>query len=210
MNSITAQSDELNIQYKSGEQKFDRAIITVPSPLIANMCSQMSAAEKAQHSALHYQGVVCVSLLLRKPLGGAYLTYITDEEVPFTTIIEMTTLVDKSRYNGNHLVYLPKYIPADHPLLHKDEQDIADYFIRGLREMFPHIEDTDVLTRVVSKARYVTTIPTINYRLHMPAVDTSIAGLHVCNSAQITNAALSVNESVQLANSTVAGLLANG
>ena len=76
--------------------------------------------------------------------------------------------------------------------------------------MFPHIDDPDVLARVVSKARHVTTIPTLNYRENIPSVNTAIPGLYICNSAHITNAALSVNESVNLASTIVGRLLNDG
>lgn len=200
----------LTVFSNADEHIFDRILITIPSPPLSSICEQLSPAEKQQHSSLKYQGVVCVSLLLSKPLGGAYLTYITDEAVPFTTVIEMTTLVGPTQFGEKHLVYLPKYIPADHALFEKPDEEITQTFVEGLRTMFPHIDDTDVLARVVSKARHVTTIPTLNYREKIPSVKTAIPGLYICNSAHITNAALSVNESVNLANTIVGRLLNDG
>lgn len=206
---ITQQENQLEVLSNSGEQDFDRVLVTIPSPPLESICEQLSPSEKQQHSSLKYQGVICVSLMLSKPLGGAYLTYITDETVPFTTVIEMTTLIDPQDFGGQHLVYLPKYIPSDHPLFEQSDEEITRSFIDGLKTMFPHINNHDVQAQVVSKARHVTTIPTLNYREQVPSINTTISGLHICNSAQITNAALSVNESVNLANKTIENLLDN-
>ena len=68
------------------------------------------------------QGIVCPSLLLARPLGGFYVTNITDP-MPFTGVIETTALVDRAAFGGRSLVYLPKYVPADDP--HFAEPDAA-------------------------------------------------------------------------------------
>lgn len=210
VHNISREDNQLTVTSDSGANKYDRILITIPSPSIAKICKQLPAREKQQHSKLLYQGVVCVSLLLSKPLGGAYLTYITDERVPFTTVIEMTTLVNREQFNHQHLVYLPKYVPSDHALFEQTDDEITASFLDGLKAMFSHIQDTDVITRVVSKARHVTTIPTLDYQAQIPSIRTAIPGLAICNSAHITNAALSVNESVSLANDTVKALLIDG
>ena len=50
-----------------------------------------------------YQGIVCASVLLRKPLDRFYVTNITDGWVPFTGVIEMPALVDRAEFGGHHL-----------------------------------------------------------------------------------------------------------
>jgi hypothetical protein len=42
-------------------------------------------------------------------------------------------------------------------------------------------------------------IPTLNYSDNLPAIETSIDGVFIVNSAQITNGTLNVNETIQLA-----------
>jgi hypothetical protein len=46
-------------------------------------------------------------------------------------------------------------------------------------------------------------IPTLNYSEHLPGVKTSVDGVYIVNSAQITNGTLNVNETVQLAEKTL-------
>ncbi len=58
--------------------------------------------------------MICPSVLLRRPVTGAYITYITDPR-PFTAVIEMTALVDPAELGGHTLVYLPRYTDPDDP-----------------------------------------------------------------------------------------------
>ena len=205
--SVTRESGHLTVESNGERAQFDKALITIPSNSIAKICPALDPDEKQSHSDLQYQGVICVSLLLREPLGGAYLTYITERGLPFTTIIEMTTLVDRDQYQGLHLVYLPKYIPAEHKLFAETDENITAEFICGLQKMFPAFSADQIVCTEVSRARQVTTIPTLAYSAKIPNISTSIPGLFISNSAQITNAALSVDESVQLANNTIEFLL---
>ena len=89
-------------ELRAGQEtrRFDRVVNTCAAPIAMRVCDGLSAEERARHLAISYQGVVCASLLLDRPLGGAYLTYITDESVPFTTVIEMSSLIDASLTDG--------------------------------------------------------------------------------------------------------------
>lgn len=187
---------------------FDRAVVTFASPVAAALCDTLAPAERAAHAGLRYQGVVCASLMLTRPLGGAYLTYITDVEAPFTTVIEMSSLVDRSAYGGRHLVYLPRYVPSEDAFLEADDEAVRAAFLPGLRTMFPDLRDGEIEDFRVARARHVLAVPTLNYSQALPPVQTSVAGLYVCNSAQILNASLSVTEAVELADRTAAELVA--
>ncbi|MEM7468935.1 MAG: NAD(P)/FAD-dependent oxidoreductase [Pseudomonadota bacterium] len=210
VSEIISQGGSFQVTTPKEQFNVDKVLVTTPSNIVGRMCSQLDDSEKAAHENLRYQGVVCVSLLMKKALGGAYLTYITEEDLPFTTIIEMTSLVSTKHYGNRHLIYLPKYVPAEHPLFEQPDELITETFVKGLQRIFPVLSKADILSEHVSRARQVTTIPTLNYSARKPTVITSVPGLYVSNSAQISNAALSVNESVCLADQTVARLLSHG
>jgi len=65
--------------------------------------------------------------------------------------------------------------------------------------MHPHFSRADVLEFKISRVRNVFPIPTLNYSANVPGVKTSLGGVYIVNSAQITNGTLNVNETVQLA-----------
>lgn len=188
-------------------RSFDRVINTCASPIATRVCEGLSDEEKRQHGSILYQGIVCASLLLDRPLGGAYLTYITDESIPFTTVIEMSSLIDRSEIGGQHLIYLPKYLPLDDPLLDAGDAEIEAAFLPALQRMFPDLTRDEIRAFKVTRTRHVLAVSTLNYSEKLPPVATSVPGLYIVNSAQIVNASLSVDESVNLANEAIASLM---
>jgi protoporphyrinogen oxidase len=181
---------------KSSE--FDRVILTCPSNVAAKIVPQLSGEEKQKLKNIKYQGIVCASVLLKKSLSDFYVTNITDD-VPFTGIIEMSALVEKSEFGGNALVYLPKYVAPDDALFEKTDDEIEEIFLDKLEKMYSHFKREDVLTFKVSRVRQVFPIPTLDYSQTLPPVKTSLENVFVVNSAQITNGTLNVNETIQLA-----------
>jgi len=186
----------------------DRVAVCFATPLASKVCQALQPEEKAKLNQITYQGVVCASVLLNRPLGGAYLTYITDETLPFTTVIEMSSLIDRKLLGGKHLVYLPKYVPSDDPWLDYSDEKIETEFRAGLKKMFPDLQASDILAFQISRTRHVLALSTLNYSQILPKVATSIPGLYLVNSAQIVNASLNVNDTVKLANESAEKLLA--
>lgn len=185
-----------------------QAILTVPCPAVTRLCPELTDAERARLGRVHYQGVICASVLLDRPLAGYYVTNITDPGFPFTTVIEMTALVAPATFGGHTLAYLPRYCPADDPWWARSDDEIWEDLLAGLRRLYPDLPATAVRHHVISRAREVQALPTLHYRRDaVPSVETSLGRVHVVNSAQIVNGTLNSNESVALANAQAAALL---
>lgn len=201
-------SGGLFVRPQTGEpMAFDRVAVTAAAPLVARLCPQLSDAERTRFADVEYQGIVCASALLRKPLGGFYVTNITDDWVPFTAVIEMSALVAPDQLQGKHLVYLPKYLPAGHAMYDLGDDEIRGQFTAALLRMYPQLTADDVLAFRVSRARQVMPLPTLGYSQRLPAVETSIPGLFAVNSAHIVNGTLNVNETIKLAEQALPQLL---
>jgi protoporphyrinogen oxidase len=204
----TEESGALSLEFEEGKREtFDEVVLTVPGAVAAHVCAELTDEEKAKLDGVQYQGIICASLLLKKPLANFYVTNITDSFVPFTAVIEMSALVDRAQFGGHALVYLPKYVAPDDPAFALSDEEIKESFLNAIARMYPDFEKTDVVSFRVSRVRYVFPIPTLNYSEKLPAMQTSIGGLHVINSAHIVNGTLNVNETVQLAEKSAARLL---
>jgi protoporphyrinogen oxidase len=199
----------LSVEYGDDEREtFDQVVLTSPAPIAAQICSGLSDEEKARLNDVQYQGIICASLLLKKPLANFYVTNITDTQIPFTAVIEMSALVDRSQFNGHALIYLPKYLAPDDPMFALSDEEIQERFVSALERMYPNFDRNDLLSFRVSRVRHVFPIPTLNYSKRLPAVETSIPGVSILNSTHIVNGTLNVNETVQMAERVVAQLLA--
>jgi protoporphyrinogen oxidase len=186
---------------------FDQVVVTLAPPIAAKLSPDLDDEEKSRLSNVEYQGIVCASLLLKKPLAGYYVTNLTDEGLPFTAVIEMTALVDPSELGGHTLVYLPKYLATDDPAFLENDEAWQDRFKAALLRMYPHLQSEDLLSFRISRERYVYPLPTLGYSSRLPSQRTSIPGLHIVNSAQIVNGTLNVNETVRLAEGALPQML---
>ncbi len=180
-------------------KQFDRVICTLAPPLLPHLLPDLTQAEQTKLNAIKYQGIVCASLVLKKPISPYYVTNLTDSWVPFTGVIEMSALVDRVEFNGHSLVYLPKYVASDDPILSEPDASIRERFVSALQRMKPGFTPDDVLAFEVARLKYVFPIPVKNYSQSVPPVTTSLQGVFTVNSSQIVNGTLNVNETLQLA-----------
>jgi protoporphyrinogen oxidase len=200
----TTTGNKIFIEFENGYQEtFDHVIMTLPSPIISKICPELTEVEKKRLEGIQYLGVVCASVLLKKPLSKFYVTNITDNGYPFTGVIEMSALVDPINFNGNSLIYLPKYVTPDDPYLHMNDEEIKNKFLLSLLKMYPTLKEEDILCFKVSRAKYVFALSTINYSDLLPSMISSIPGLYFINNSYISNGTLNVNETLQLADSAM-------
>ncbi len=205
---VRAEGKRLAVQFANGKSEtFDNVVMTVPSPLIAKTCeSILTEDERKRLAGIRYLGVVCASMLIKKSISPYYVTNIIDTWVPLTAVIEMSTIVDPVReLGGNHLVYLPKYMPDDHPGHAITDEEYKELCLSTLEKMHPHFSRTDVIDFKISRARYVAALQTIRYSERLPPVVTSVPGLYALNSAHILKGNLNVNETIDLGEEKMLG-----
>jgi len=209
VSKISSQSaGEIVVETADGESSsFDQTVVTLAPPIAARLCPDLNDEEQTRLAGTQYQGIVCASVLLKKPLAGYYVTNLTDEGLPFTAVIEMTALVNPSELGGHTLIYLPKYLASDDPALEEPDASWQNRFMDTLFRMYPHVEREDLVSFQVSRERFVYPLPTLGYSSRLPAQRTSVPGIHIVNSAQIVNGTLNVNETVSLAGRALPELL---
>lgn len=183
-----------------GSATFDEVALTIPPPLAAKLCPTLPAEEAQAWSQIRYRGVVCASMLLDKPLGEAYVTNLGEHGLPFTGVIEMTNLVDPKTFDGNHLVYLPRYVDDADPYCRMTDDELFASFSGALVRMYPHFDPAGVRAFRVSRAPWVFALPVIGYARRLPGFNTGIPKLYLTSSAQIVDGTLNVNETLELAN----------
>jgi protoporphyrinogen oxidase len=167
---------------------------------VSRLCPQLTDAERQRLARVVYQGVVCPSWLLRRPLAGFYVTNITDTWVPFTGVIETTALVDRATFGGNTLVYLPRYLAQGEEMWDMPDEQVSREFFAALCRMVPGLTTADIVASRVARARDVLAVSTRNYSADvMPSLETSMPHVFIANSAQIAHGTLNVNETVALA-----------
>jgi protoporphyrinogen oxidase len=196
--SVRRGEDGLDVETAAGTEHFDEVVVTTNAHLAADLCPDLTVQEASRLRSVRYMGIVCASLVLRRRLAPYYLTYITDPDTPFTAVVEMTSFVDPAEVGHHHLVYLPKYVAPDDPLLDASDDEIRAAFLPYLHRMYPGLTDDDVVGFRVSRVRRVFAVPTLGYSTRMPPMSTSVPGLHLVGSAQLPFATLNVNDTLGL------------
>lgn len=189
-------------------ETFDQVVLTTPAGVAARLCPDLSSEERSLLEGVQYQGIVCASVLLARPLAGFYITNITDSWVPFTAVIEASALIDRDQLGGRSLVYLPRYLASDDPGFDVPDEAWRERFVSALLRMYPQVDESDILAFRVSRERFVYALPTLGYSTRLPPKHTSIPGLHIVNSAHIVNGTLNVNETIKLAEASIDDLVA--
>lgn len=204
-----APQEPVKVRFADGRAAhFDRLVFTTPSSVIASACPQLTPDERRRFKGVDYLGIVCSSLLLKKPISPYYVTNITDTWVPLTAVIEMTTIVDPAELGGLSLVYLPKYMMSTEPGFNESDDVIRERCLSTLEKMYPHFSRDDVVAFRTSRARSVMALPTLRYSERLPPMQTSIPGVFAVNSAHILKGNLNVNETIQIAEDAVRTVLA--
>jgi protoporphyrinogen oxidase len=198
----------VHVEYGESEAAdFDHVVFTVPAPIISRACPELTDQERERFDGIEYLGIVCASLLLKKPLSPYYVTNITDDWVPLTAVIEMTTIVDPKELGGRALVYLPKYAVGDDPVFKLSDDELRERYFSTLEKMYPHFSRDDVEAFRVSRAKFVMALPTLNYSERLPPMETSIPGVYAVNSVHILKGNANVNETIQVAETAMEGVL---
>jgi protoporphyrinogen oxidase len=187
-------------------QTFDRVAVTLAAPLAARIVPELKPDERKRLDDKLYGGIVCASLLLDEPLGPYYVTNLTDEWVPFSAVIDMSVVVDRSEWNGKALVYLPKYCKPDDPLFETSDAEIEATFLSALERMYPNFSRDRVRAFRISRVRQVFPIATLGYSRSLPPIATSVPGVYLLNSAHIINGTLNVNETLGLVDQGLAAM----
>jgi protoporphyrinogen oxidase len=109
----------------------------------------------------------------------------------------MTALVDPAELGGHHLVYLPRYTEPDDPAFGASDEELRAEFLDEFLGMYD-LDESDVLSFAVARARYVMPVPTPGYPQRVPPVRTSVPGLYTLGSARITVGTLNVEQTLRL------------
>ena len=149
---------------------------------------------------VEYLGVLCMALVTRKPFTPYYVLNIADEQVPFTGVIGMSSLVDTAETAGLHLTYLPKYVLSDDPALERPDAEVVAEFMAGFRRMYPAFPESEIASVHLNRAVKVQPLQVLGYSGMVQPPRTCHPGFYVVNTAQFASNTLNNNEVIRSVN----------
>ncbi len=178
---------------------FDKVIFTGPVNVLRAIADP-TLVQVPPQGDVEYLGVVCLVLVTRKPFCPYYILNIADEQIPFTGIIGMSSLVDATETAGLCLTYLPKYVLSDDPMLRLPDDELKAEFLRGFHRMFPDFPESEIVGVHINRAVKVQPLQVIGYSNLVQAPKTRHEDFYVVNTAQFASNTLNNNEVIRSVN----------
>jgi len=165
--------------------RFDKLVSTLALPITPHLIPDASNEYRESLAYTKYLGIICPLLALDRSLTRFWTLNLTDDENPFTGVIETTTYIDPQYVGGHHLVYLPKYTLPDSSLQNLTDQEIKDVWLKHLEAMFPRFDRKWIRYFIVQRARYVEPLHPLNGYHRIPSVHTPIGNFYLATNSQI-------------------------
>ncbi|MEP0765135.1 MAG: NAD(P)/FAD-dependent oxidoreductase [Fimbriimonadia bacterium] len=169
----------------SRELSADAVVLTLAPEQALALLPQVPERLSALLDGIPYLAAQCLVLELDRSLSEAYWLNVTDTEAPFVGVIEHTNFEPPDKYAGRHIVYLSKYLPAEHPDYLASEQAVTERYVEHLTRMFPSIREGWLLRTSLWRARYAQPVVLTDYGGRIPPRRTEVEGLWLCNMAQV-------------------------
>ena len=175
-------------------QDFDKVISAIPLPYVSKIFHSLPSNILEQYEAKKNIAVVCVIVKLKKQATEYFWLNTNDEQMDIPGIIEYTNL----RPMENHIVYVPFYMPGEHPQYQDDNAVFAQKVKIYLQKINPSLDDADFLDIHVSRYRFAQPICEPRYLETLPPIALPVKGLWVADTSYYYPEDRGISESVAL------------
>lgn len=177
----------------AGEQHaFDKVISTIPMPYVPRLMPDLPEATLKAFGSVSNIAVVCVIAKLRKAVTENFWLNTNDPDMDIPGLVEYSNL----RPLDEHIVYVPFYMPGEHPKFQEPDQAFLDKVKRYLQKINPQLADADFLELRASRYRYAQPICDPGYLEHLPPVELPVQGLWAADTSYYYPEDRGISESI--------------
>jgi protoporphyrinogen oxidase len=172
---------------------FDKVISTIPLPYVPRVMPDLPPATLDAFRAKKNIAVVCVIAKLKKPVTENFWLNTNDEEMDIPGLVEYTNL---RPMGDRHIVYVPFYMPGEHPKFAEPDQAFLDKVKRYLMKINPTLRDADFVDMRASRYRYAQPICEPGYLDRLPPAKLPVGGLWVADTSYYYPEDRGISESI--------------
>jgi len=173
-------------------EPFDKVISTIPLPYVPKVMPDLPDEILQRFKALKNIAVVCVIVKLRKALTENFWLNTNDPEMDIPGLVEYSNL----RPMKEHIVYVPFYVPGEHPKFQEPNEVFLDKVRRYLKKINPALTDDDFIDIYASRYRYAQPICDPGYLDRLPPVQLPVTGLWVADTSYYYPEDRGISESI--------------
>jgi protoporphyrinogen oxidase len=189
---VIGSGDVKGVEVHGKFEPFDRVISTIPLPLVPGIIPDLPSEFRSRFESLKNVAVVCVIVKLDRPVTENFWLNTNDPEMDIPGIVEYTNLRPLDR----HIVYVPFYVPGEHPKYRDSDEVFADKVCTYLKKINPELVDTDILDIHVSRYRYAQPVCGPGYLASLPPVNLPVNGLWVADTSYYYPEDRGISESI--------------
>jgi len=182
----------LGVQVAGQLETFDKVISTIPLPYVPRLMPDLPADVLAKFKAIKNIAVVCVIAKLKKAVTENFWLNTNDPEMDIPGLVEYTNL----RPLDKHVVYVPFYVPGEHPLYTDSDEAFLGKVQRYLKKINPTLTDDDFVDMRASRYRYAQPICDPGYLEKLPPVGLPVQGLWVADTSYYYPEDRGISESI--------------
>lgn len=171
---------------------FDKVISTIPLPYIPRLMPDLPVDILEHFRSINNIAVVCVIVKLRKALTENFWLNTNDPDMDIPGLVEYSNL----RPLDDHIVYVPFYMPGEHPKFAEPDQAFLDKVRNYLKKINPELCDDDFIDLHASRYRYAQPICEPGYLDKLPPVALPIKGLWVADTSYYYPEDRGISESI--------------
>lgn len=168
------------------DELFDAVISTVPLPAFLRLIPPtLSGAYWQQLRRIESIGVMCVFLRVSKPISKFFWININDPRIELAGVIQYTNLNPLPHLHGDHIMYLPQYLPSTAEKFSKPNEEIIQEYLGYLKLIDPEFSEEHVKQALVFRDKYAQPICEVGFTKDIPDLKTPLTGLYLTDSSQL-------------------------
>jgi protoporphyrinogen oxidase len=174
-------------------EAFAKVISTVPLPYVPRLMPDLPGEILTAFRSRRNIAVVCVIAKLRKPVSEYFWLNTNDPEMDIPGVVQYSNL----RPLDDHIVYVPFYMPGEHPKFQEPDQAFIDKVRRYLKKINRDLQDADFIDWRASRYRYAQPVCEPGYLDHLPSVALPVVGLWAADTSYYYPEDRGISESVE-------------
>jgi len=182
----------LGVQVAGQLETFDKVISTIPLPYVSRLMPDLPADVLAKFETVKNIAVVCVIAKLKRGVTENFWLNTNDPEMDIPGLVEFTNL----RPLDKHVVYVPFYVPGEHPLFAEPDEAFLNKVRRYLKKINPALKDDDFVDMRASRYRYAQPICDPGYLEKLPPIELPVQGLWVADTSYYYPEDRGISESI--------------
>jgi protoporphyrinogen oxidase len=189
---VIRNGEVLGVQVSGQLEPFDKVVSTIPLPYVPKLMPDLPADVLTKFKSIKNIAVVCVIAKLRKAVTENFWLNTNDPEMDIPGLVEYTNL----RPLSQHVVYVPFYVPGEHPMFAEPDEAFLNKVRRYLKKINPTLTDEDFVDMRASRYRYAQPICDPGYLEKLPPVELSVHGLWVADTSYYYPEDRGISESI--------------